>query len=69
MQSVRREIEKLGEKQVVQDLYALTRALAPHYAGVFMLHLTLTAAFIAVPHVLRDLHGIDNGGGVAEADV
>jgi len=38
---------------------ALTRALAPHYAGVFMLHLTLTAAFIAVPHVLRDLHGIE----------
>ena len=24
-----------------------------------MLHLTLTAAFIAVPHALRDLHGID----------
>ena len=24
-----------------------------------MLHLTLTAAFIAVPHVLRDLHGLD----------
>ena len=24
-----------------------------------MLHLTLTAAFIAVPHVLRDLHGIE----------
>ena len=38
---------------------ALTRALAPHYAGVFVLHLTLTAAFIAVPHVLRDLHGIE----------
>jgi len=38
---------------------ALAPALAPHYAGVFMLHLTLTAAFIAVPHVLRDLHGIE----------
>ena len=37
---------------------ALVPALAPHYAGVFVLHLTLTAAFIAVPHVLRDLHGI-----------
>jgi MFS family permease len=40
---------------------ALTPALAPHYAGVFVLHLTLTAAFIAVPHVLRDLHGIEPG--------
>jgi predicted MFS family arabinose efflux permease len=38
---------------------ALTRPLAPHYAGIFMLHLTLTAAFIAVPHVLRDVHGLD----------
>jgi predicted MFS family arabinose efflux permease len=38
---------------------ALTRRLAPFYAGIFMLHLTLTAAFIAVPHVLRDLHGLD----------
>ena len=37
----------------------LTRALLPHYAGIFMLHLTLTAAFIAVPHALRDLHGIE----------
>jgi MFS family permease len=37
---------------------AATRELAPHYAGIFMLHLTLTAAFIAVPHVLRDVHGI-----------
>ena len=36
----------------------LTRRLAPHYAGIFMLHLTLTATFIAVPHALRDLHGI-----------
>jgi MFS family permease len=38
---------------------AVTRALAPHYGGIFMLHLTLTATFIAVPHVLRDVHGID----------
>jgi MFS family permease len=38
---------------------ALTRGLAPYYAGIFVLHLTLTAAFIAVPHVLRDLHGLD----------
>jgi MFS family permease len=37
---------------------ALTRALLPHYAGIFTLHLTLTSAFIAVPHVLRDGHGI-----------
>ena len=36
----------------------LTRALAPYYAGVFMLHFALTATFIAVPHALRDLHGI-----------
>ena len=38
---------------------ALTRRLAPYYAGIFVLHLSLTAAFIAVPHVLRDLHGLD----------
>jgi MFS family permease len=37
---------------------ALTGALLPHYAGIFVLHLTLTAAFIAVPHALRDLQGI-----------
>ncbi|MEX0735540.1 MAG: MFS transporter [Steroidobacteraceae bacterium] len=37
---------------------ALTGALLPHYAGIFMLHLTLTATFIAVPHALRDLQGI-----------
>jgi predicted MFS family arabinose efflux permease len=37
----------------------LTRRLLPYYAGIFMLHLTLTATFIAVPHVLRDLHGIE----------
>ncbi len=36
----------------------MTRTLAPHYAGIFMLHLTLTATFIAVPHALRDIHGI-----------
>jgi MFS family permease len=38
---------------------ALERRLVPHYAGIFLLHLTLTAAFIAVPHLLRDLHGIE----------
>jgi predicted MFS family arabinose efflux permease len=37
---------------------ALTRPLAPYYGGVFVLHLSLTAAFIAVPHLLRDLHGL-----------
>ena len=37
---------------------ALTRSLAPHYAGIFVLHLSLTATFIAVPHALYDLHGI-----------
>jgi len=36
----------------------MTRPLAPFYAGIFMLHLTLTATFMAVPHALRDLHGI-----------
>lgn len=39
--------------------YVLNRKLVPHYAGIFMLHLTLTSAFIAVPHVLRDLHGME----------
>jgi MFS family permease len=38
---------------------AWTRALIPHYAGIFVLHLTLTAAFIAVPHLLRDVHGVE----------
>jgi MFS family permease len=38
---------------------ALTRTLIPHYAGIFVLHLTLTAAFIAVPQLLRDVHGIE----------
>lgn len=37
---------------------ALIARLAPHYAGIFVLHLSLTAIFIAVPHALRDLHGI-----------
>lgn len=37
---------------------ALTAPLLPHYTGVFMLHLTLTAVFIAVPYALRDWHGI-----------
>jgi len=37
---------------------ALTRRLLPHYAGIFVLHLSLTATFIAVPHALRDVHGI-----------
>jgi MFS family permease len=36
----------------------LTAPLVPHYAGVFMLHLTLTSVFIAVPYALRDWHGI-----------
>jgi MFS family permease len=40
-------------------LAVLTRKLLPYYAGVFVLHLALTATFIAVPHALRDLHGID----------
>lgn len=38
---------------------ALTRPLLPYFAGIFVLHLTLTATFIAVPHALRDLHGIE----------
>ncbi|MGH8252070.1 MAG: MFS transporter [Steroidobacteraceae bacterium] len=37
---------------------AMTRRLLPQYAGVFVLHLSLTACFIAVPFALRDLHGI-----------
>ena len=36
----------------------MTRRLMPYLAGIFMLHLTLTATFIAVPHALRDLHDI-----------
>ncbi len=37
---------------------ALTWALGHYYAGVFVLHLSLTATFIAVPHALRDIHGL-----------
>lgn len=40
----------------------LTRALLPFYVGVFMLHLTLTATFIAVPHALRDRLDVAAGG-------
>ncbi|MBF8292737.1 MAG: Major facilitator family transporter [Steroidobacteraceae bacterium] len=36
----------------------LIRRLLPHYSGIFVLHLSLTAAFIAVPHALRDVHGM-----------
>lgn len=36
----------------------LTRRLLPHYSGIFVLHLSLTATFIAVPHALRDAHGM-----------
>ena len=52
-QPLRRRPGARGFRQVV------TAKLLPHYAGIFMLHLTLTSAFIAVPHVLRDLHGIE----------
>jgi len=52
-QPLRRRPGARGFRQV------LTARLLPHYAGIFMLHLTLTSAFIAVPHVLRDLHGIE----------
>lgn len=51
--ALRREVRAQGFRAV------LTAKLLPHYAGIFMLHLTLTATFIAVPHVLRDLHGIE----------
>jgi MFS family permease len=51
-QPVRREARARGFGAV------LTKGLLPHYAGIFMLHLTLTATFIGVPHVLRDLHGM-----------
>jgi MFS family permease len=37
----------------------LTRPLLPYFADIFVLHLTLTGTFIAVPHALRDLHGIE----------
>jgi MFS family permease len=52
-QPVRREARARGFGEV------LTRKLLPYYAGIFMLHLTLTATFIGVPHVLRDLHGME----------
>lgn len=37
---------------------AFTAPLVPLYAGVFALHLSLTAVFIAVPLSLQDVHGI-----------
>ena len=37
---------------------AWTRRLLPHYAGIFVLHLSLTATFIAAPYALHDVHGI-----------
>jgi len=37
---------------------AVTRRLLPFYLGIFVLHLSLTAVFIAVPHALRDVHGM-----------
>jgi predicted MFS family arabinose efflux permease len=40
----------------------LTRRLLPHYAGIFALHLSLTATFIAVQVVLRDVHSIAVSG-------
>ena len=40
----------------------MTGELMPYYAGIFMLHLTLTATFIAVPYALRDLHGMPSPG-------
>jgi MFS family permease len=52
-QPTRREVRARGFGDV------LTARLLPHFAGIFMLHLTLTATFIAVPHVLRDVHGIE----------
>ncbi len=36
----------------------LTRRLLPHYAGIFVLHLTLTATFVAIPQALHDVHEI-----------
>ncbi len=36
----------------------LTGRLLPYYSGIFVLHLSLTATFIAVPHALRDVHGM-----------
>lgn len=37
---------------------AFQARLVPLYTGVFVLHLSLTAVFVAVPYALRDLHGI-----------
>jgi predicted MFS family arabinose efflux permease len=37
---------------------ALTGALLPYHLGVFVLNLVLTAAFVGVPHALRDVLGI-----------
>jgi len=37
----------------------LAAPLLPYYAGVFTLHLTLTAVFVAVPFALRDFHDIE----------
>jgi predicted MFS family arabinose efflux permease len=34
-------------------------ALWPYYAGMFVLQFTLTAAFVGVPHALRDELGVD----------
>jgi predicted MFS family arabinose efflux permease len=41
---------------------AFTPRLAPLYAGVFALHLSLTAVFVAVPTALQDLHGLPAAG-------
>lgn len=38
---------------------AWARELRPYYAGMFVLQFTLTAAFVGVPHALRDVLGID----------
>lgn len=37
---------------------ALTIELAPYYVGVFVVNFVLTAAFVGVPHALRDVLGI-----------
>ena len=41
---------------------AFTPRLAPLYAGVFALHLSLTAVFVVVPTALQDLHGLPAAG-------
>lgn len=38
---------------------ALTAELFPYYVGIFALNFVLTATFFGVPHVLRDILGID----------